>query len=103
MTDVDYLLQLVTKLVETLSSILKKGKIELSLPHPLKPPAENNKHPNFECKGGGGGWTVLFSEVTPSEDLSQEWFPLKGSNQRKIPLNFVYKVDLCRPSCVKVN
>ena len=36
----------------------------------FKLPVGNNKHPNFEWRGGGGGgvWIVLFSEVTPFED-----------------------------------
>ena len=54
-----------------LSDVFLKGKIKLSLPHPpcnvvllFELPVENNKHPNFEWKGGGGVWIVLFSEVT---------------------------------------
>ena len=27
-------------------------------------PIENNKHPNFEWRGQGGVWILLFSEVT---------------------------------------
>ena len=30
----------------------------------FKLPVENNKHPNFELRGGGGMWIVLFSEIT---------------------------------------
>ena len=26
-------------------------------------PIESNKHPNFECRGGGGVWILLFFEV----------------------------------------
>ena len=31
---------------------------------------ENNKHPNFEWMGGGGGgmWIISFTKVTPYED-----------------------------------
>ena len=44
-----------------LSDVFLKGKIKLSLPHPpcnvmllFELPVENNKHPNFEWKGGEG-------------------------------------------------
>ena len=54
-----------------LSDVFLKGKIKLSLPHPpcnvvllFELPVENNKHTNFEWKGGGGVWIVLLSEVT---------------------------------------
>ena len=45
-----------------LSDVFLKGKIKLSLPLPpcnvvllFELPVENNKHPNFEWKGGGRG------------------------------------------------
>ena len=31
-------------------------------------PVEDNKHPNFEWRGGGRVWIVLFSKVIPFED-----------------------------------
>jgi len=56
---------------------LQRGEIKLSPFPPIHPssspcnvvplfklPVENNKHPNFELRGGGGMWVVLFSEVT---------------------------------------
>ena len=50
---------------------LQKGN-KKTFPHPTPPcnvvrlfelPVENNKHHNFEWRGGGGVWIVLFSEV----------------------------------------
>lgn len=63
-----------------LSDILpffKKGKIKPASPTPnpflrifalFEHPAENNKHPDFEWRGGWGVWIVLFFAATPSED-----------------------------------
>ena len=70
----------VTKLVKTLclvgvfSDVLLTSKEEIKAFPPPSPscnvvplfelPVENNKHPNFERRGEGGEWIVLFSEVT---------------------------------------
>ena len=35
-------------------------------------PVEDNKHPNFEWRGGGGMRIVLFSKATLGEDMSQQ-------------------------------
>ena len=71
-----------TKLVETLFPegplwLFANLKKENAFPSPppssnvvllFELPAQNNKHPNFEWKGGEGLWIVLFSEVTLFED-----------------------------------
>ena len=54
-------------------TLLERGFLT-ALPTPPSPlcnfvlvfeiPIENNKHPNFEWRGGGGVWILLFSEVT---------------------------------------
>ena len=67
-----------------------EGKMKLFLPHPLNVvplfelPIENNKHPNFEWRGGGRGVDFLFSVVVlfeysvstilaPIVDLRSAW------------------------------
>ena len=77
---------------------LKKEKIKLSVPTLsmqyvvvllFKLPVGNNKHPNFEWRGGRGGgvWTVLFSEVTPFEDKVSTILSLIVHQQAKQYLN----------------
>ena len=55
----------------------------------FKLPVGNNKHPNFEWRGGGGGgvWIVLFSEVTPFEDKVSTILSLTVHQQAKQYLN----------------
>ena len=45
----------------------------------FKLPIENHKHPNFEWRGGGGVWILLFSEVTLFEcNVSTTLSPIVG-------------------------
>ena len=52
-------------------------------------PVGNNKQPNFEWRGGGGGgvWIVLFYEVTPFEDKVSTILSLIVRQQAKQYLN----------------
>ena len=74
-------LQSGTKLVETLFPkgppwLFANLKKENAFPSPPPPcnvvmpfvPAQNNKHPNFEWREGGGVWIVFFCEVAPLDD-----------------------------------
>ena len=55
----------------------------------FKLPVGNNKHPNFEWRGGGGEgvWIVLFCEVTPFEDKVSTILSLIVHQQAKQYLN----------------
>ena len=45
----------------------------------FKLPIENHKHPNFEWRGGGGVWILLFAEVTLFEcNVSTTLSPIVG-------------------------
>ena len=94
---------------------LKKEKIKLSVPTLsmqyvvvllFKLPVGNNKHPNFEWRGGRGGgvWTVLFSEVTPFEDKVSTILSLIVHQQAKQYLNNL-KCNNCMmlSYCVSLN
>ena len=95
-----------------LSDVFLKGKIKLSLPHLpcnvvllFELPAENNKHPNFEWKGGGRGvdcfvlwsypiWLLTMSQQFFCQLLVNSQFPLPFSPWRqwklRINLQFLY-------------
>ena len=72
----------------------------------FKLPVGNNKHPNFEWRGGGGGgvWIVLFSEVTPFEDKVSTILSVIVQQQAKQYLNNL-KCNNCMmlSYCVSLN
>ena len=76
-----------TKLVQTLYRKGPFGRLTTSSPCNVVPlfelPVENNKHPNFEWRGGGGLWiekNCLNAEVYIYVTLKYNWLvPLAGS------------------------
>ena len=103
-----------TKLVETLLhkgafwcfTDFKRGKLIFSSPSPpcnvvplFELPIENNKHPNFEWRGGGGVWILLFSEVTLFEhNVSTILSPVVGV--RKFNLHLVLTCNMYVGRCI---